>query len=190
MIPQIIVVGAAAGGLAALQSLLASLAKEFPAPIVLAQHRGRSIDGNALQLLQRSSRLPLREPEDKEEIVAGHIYLAPRDYHLLVEKGHLALSLEAPVHGARPSIDLLFESAAEAYAKGCIGVILTGASQDGVQGLAQIKARGGLIVVQDPATAEAPALPQAALAATEVDRVLPLEQIALFLNGLCPALAR
>jgi len=190
MIPQIVVIGASSGGPAALQALLSGLPTEFPAPVVIVLPRGKQAGSDPLRLLQRASRLPIREPEDKEGMAPGRIYLAPGDYHLLLEKGHFALSLEAPEHHARPSIDLLFESAADAYGEGVMGIILTGAGDDGARGLAQIKARGGLTIVQDPTTAEAPALPEAAIEATEVDQVLPLPQIARFLNSLCPAIAR
>jgi two-component system chemotaxis response regulator CheB len=140
--------------------------------------------------LQRSSGLPVSEPDDKEPIARGRVYLAPRDYHLLIEGRHFALSTEAPVCYARPSIDVLFESAADAYGKDVIGVILTGKNRDGARGLAAIKKCGGLAVVEDPATAEAREMPEAALAATIVDRVLPLGGIALFLSSLCHAAMR
>ena len=122
--------------------------------------------------------------------MAGRVYLAPRDYHLLVERGHFALSTEAPVYFARPSIDVLFESAADAYGEGVVGVVLTGANGDGARGLARIKAAGGLAVVQEPATARAPEMPSAAIEAADVDRVLPLPEIAAFLNGLGREAAR
>jgi two-component system chemotaxis response regulator CheB len=180
---ELVVIGTSLGGLHALETILRGLPREFPLPVVIVQHRSKeTIDLAAL--LQRYSLLPVREVEDKEEIQPGWVYLAPADYHLLVEDGHFALSLEAPVWFARPSIDILFESVAEAYPDRVVGVILTGASQDGAGGLAKIKAAGGLAVVQLPATAESRIMPAAAIAATQVDHILPLAEIAPFLTKL------
>ena len=182
---ELIVIGASLGGLHALETLLAGLPQAFPLPVVVAQHRHKD-SSDLVALLQRYSLLLVGEGEDKEAIRPGRVYLAPADYHLLIEASHFALSLEAPVEYARPSIDVLFESAAEAYAERVIGVILTGASQDGARGLAKIKASGGLTVVQSPATAEGQTMPAAAIAATQVDQILPLSEIALFLSQFVP----
>jgi two-component system chemotaxis response regulator CheB len=182
---EIIVIGASYGGLSALQALLPELAPEFPLPVVIAQHRKKDGDDGLCEFLRRRSRLPLAEPNDKEKVEPGRVYLAPRDYHLLIEKSIFALSTESPVAHARPSIDVLFESAAEVYRERIIGIILTGANRDGARGLAKIKSFGGLAVVQDPSSAESPAMPQAAMDATAVDRILPLQEIAPFLNELC-----
>lgn len=181
---ELIVVGTSLGGLRALESLLSGLPKSFPVSMAIVQHRHKTSDNTLRTLLQQYSALPLKEPEDKEVVVPGRVYLAPADYHLLVETGSFALSTEAPVSYARPSIDVLFESAADAYAQRVIGVILTGANQDGAQGLAKIKACGGLTVVQEPSTAESRTMPEAAIAAVAVDWVLPLEAIASFLLNL------
>ena len=185
--PQIIVIGASFGGLTALQTLLPDLPESFPVPIAIVQHRSKDSDYGLCEFLSRHSRLPIIEPEDKQVIEPGRVYLAPHNYHLLVEGDHFALSIDAPVLHARPSVDVLFESAADAYRAGTIGVILTGANADGAQGLAKIKAFGGVAVVQDPASAEARQMPDAALAATSVDRVLPLTEIAPLLVDLCTA---
>lgn len=182
---EIIVVGASYGGLSALQILLPELSAEFPLPVVIVQHRKKDGDDGLCEYLRKRCPLPLIEPEDKEKVEPGHVYLAPRDYHLLIEKSIFALSTESPVAYARPSIDVLFESAADIYHERIIGVILTGANRDGANGLAKIKALGGLAVVQDPASAESRAMPDAAMSATAVDRVLTLPEIAPFLNELC-----
>ena len=129
--------------------------------------------------------MPVEEPEDKDPIIQGHIYIAPPDYHLLVEYGSFSLSTEEPVIFARPSIDVLFESAAESYGEKAIGVILTGANSDGSHGVAAIKTHGGLVIVQDPVTAEAPAMPESAIKATQIDRILPLSEISPFLVKIC-----
>jgi two-component system chemotaxis response regulator CheB len=146
--------------------------------------------------LQQYCALPVSEAEDKEAIVPGRVYLAPPDYHLLLEGGHLALSTEAPVCHARPSIDVLFESAADAYAHRAIGVILTGASHDGSQGLLSLQSQGGLAIVQEPTTAQSPTMPKAAIAALQQQQrlpntlyasywILPLRDIAPFIVNLC-----
>jgi two-component system chemotaxis response regulator CheB len=175
------VIGASHGGLHALEVILAGLPPSLPIAIAIAQHRHRSSEGELLDCLQHQSRLPMCEVEDKQAIVAGHIYLAPADYHLLVEPGHFALSTEAPAAYARPSIDVLFESAADAYNQRLMGVILTGASQDGAKGLAKIQAYGGLTLVQDPTTAEGRVMPNAAIAAVPSARILPLDAISSFM---------
>lgn len=179
------VVGASLGGLHAVSTLLAALPATFPLPLVIVQHRGREADDSLITVLKRASTLPVIEAQDKQLLESGAVYLAPADYHLLIERGSLALSTEAPVLHARPAIDVLFETAADAYAERVIGVVLTGASADGAQGLAAIKARGGCAVVQEPADAECSVMPQAALAAAPVDHVLPLAEIAPLLIRLC-----
>ncbi len=167
-------------------TLLVGLSDEVDATIVVAQHRGPESARGALgSLLQRSVQRPVSEPDDKEPLERFHVYVAPADYHLLVENGHFALSTESRVQFARPSIDVLFESVAEAYRERAIGIVLTGANEDGAAGLAAIKERGGVAIVQDPSTAERRAMPDAAIAATSADAVLPLAEIPNFLHGLC-----
>jgi len=180
----IVVIGASTGGLKALQILLSGLPPAFPLPVAIVQHRGTDSESGLSEFLHRWSNLPVREPEDKEPIETGHAYLAPRDYHLLVESGSFALSTDSPVVYARPSIDVLFESAADEYGDRAIGVILTGANHDGARGLGKIKARGGLTIVEDPASAVCRAMPEAAIAQTTVDWVLPLPEIAACLEKL------
>jgi two-component system chemotaxis response regulator CheB len=187
---EIVVVGASYGGLSALQQLLPELSPEFPLPVVIVQHRKKDGDDGLCEYLKKRCPLPLIEPEDKEKVEPGRVYLAPRDYHLLIEESIFALSTESPVAYARPSIDVLFESAADIYHERIIGVILTGANRDGAQGLAKIKALGGLAVVQEPASAESRSMPDAAMSATKVDRILPLPEIAPFLNELCHPIQR
>lgn len=187
MVDKLVVIGTSTGGLAALQTLLPGLTEEFPWTVVVVQHRSKESSSGLCGFLQKSSRLQVSEPEDKELFEPGRIYIAPRDYHLLIEKGAFALSTDAPVSYARPSIDVLFESAADAYGEHVIGVILTGANGDGARGLAKIKAAGGIAVVQDPATAQAPEMPQTAIDAVETDRILPLSEVSIYLNSLSRA---
>lgn len=180
--PELIVIGASLGGLLALRDLLHRLQPDFSIPIAIAQHRHRE-QHRLIESLQQSSRLPLREVEDKDKLLPGQIYLAPANYHLLVELGYFQLSTDLPVSYARPSIDVLFESAADAYGRALVGVILTGANQDGAVGAAAIKAQGGQVLVQEPATAESAVMPTAAIA-QGVDAVLALPELAEALNGI------
>lgn len=178
-LPELVVVGTSLGGLNALTILLRMLPARFRVPIVIVQHRTVSPGGSGLaKLLQEHTRLTVFEAEDKMPLAADSVYLAPADYHLMIESaGVLALSTEAPVRSARPSIDVLFQTASDAYRDALLGVLLTGASSDGAEGLASVKANGGRAIVEDPATAECRTMPAAALAATAVDYVLPLDRI-------------
>lgn len=181
---RIVVMGASLGGTRVLGQILSAIPRDFPLPMAIVQHRGREM-GNGLQLaLQLNCSLPILESEDKQPIRPGQVFLAPADYHLLVDGDGFALSKEAPVHYARPSIDVLFETAADAFFSGVIGVILTGVSRDGAQGAARIKALGGTVLVQDPATAESPVMPAAAMEAARVDKVLDPAEIGAFLVQL------
>lgn len=182
---EIVVVGTSSGGLKALTLLLSGLPITFPLSVAIVQHRGKDSELSLSEHLAQHSNLPLSEPEDKEKVLPGHVYLAPRDYHLLIEHGSFALSTDPPVLFARPSIDVLFESVADSYHERAIGVILTGASRDGTNGLARIKSRGGVTLVEDPETATSKQMPQTAIAATSVDWVLPLQKIAPRLQKLC-----
>jgi two-component system, chemotaxis family, protein-glutamate methylesterase/glutaminase len=185
MEPSLVVVGTSLGGFAALKILLAGLPPRFSFPVLIVQHRGKWGGEKMAELLALESTLPVSEPEDKEPLVTGRVYLAPADYHLLVEKGWLALSTEGPVSHARPSVDVLFESAADAYGRGVVGVVLTGLNQDGASGCARIKRRGGVVLVQDPKTAESDQMPSAAIAAAPVDRISSLNELSAFLGELC-----
>ncbi len=182
---SIVVLGTSLGGLEALKRVLGGLAADFPLPVTVVQHRAPSGPPVLAALLQRYCPLQVRDADDKERLVPGRVYLAPADYHLLVERGSLALSVDERVSFARPSIDVLFESAAASYGDRTVGVVLTGASADGARGAAAIHERGGVVVAQDPAEAEAPAMPQAAIDLGAVDRVLPLDEIAPWLNVIC-----
>jgi two-component system, chemotaxis family, protein-glutamate methylesterase/glutaminase len=182
---ELVVIGASWGGLRAVGAVLEGLGDAPGAAIVVGQHRGPTGGERLAPLLQRNTTLSVREAEDKDRLEPGTVYLAPPDYHTLIEAdGSIALSTEAHVRHARPSIDVLFRSAAEAYRERCVGVVLTGANEDGAEGLALIKQLGGVAVVQDPRTAERREMPSAAIEATEADVVLPLEEIGLFLRGL------
>jgi two-component system chemotaxis response regulator CheB len=184
---ELVVIGCSGGGLEALSVVLGGLAAGFPACIVVVQHRHRTSSESMAALLQAGTALPVDEPLDKAPLRAGHVLVAPAGYHLLVDRGHACLSLEAPVRFSRPSIDVLFESAAHAYGRTAVGVVLTGANEDGAAGLRAIERCGGHCVVQDPQEASQPAMPRAAIEATTVHRILKVVEIAPYLGALCAA---
>ncbi|HKO51331.1 MAG TPA: chemotaxis protein CheB [Polyangiaceae bacterium] len=174
---DLVVMGTSTGGLHALTRLLSELPASFSLPIAIVQHRSRDSDERLSQLLSGASSIPVQEAEDKQPLQSPGVYLGPPDYHLLIEVDALALSTEEPVAYSRPSIDVLFESAAYSHGPGVIGVLLTGANQDGTRGLQRIKERGGYVIVQDPDSAESAFMPKHAVRNLLPDRVLNLEQI-------------
>lgn len=183
---ELVVLGCSWGGLNALSEILSDLPPGFPIPMVVAQHRAVDSNDRTLRtLLRQHSRLEIVEPEDKEAIKEGRVYIAPPDYHLLVEPGAFALSTDALVRHSRPSIDVLFESAADSYGERLIGIVLTGANDDGAAGLLKIRRLGGLTIVQDPATAERTEMPEAAINGGGASKVLALKEIGPFLADLC-----
>jgi two-component system, chemotaxis family, protein-glutamate methylesterase/glutaminase len=185
---ELVVIGGSWGALAAFDRLLPALPKDFRPAIVLVQHRAvDSQHGALVAYLQARTVLPVTEIDDKDPIVGGRIHLAPPDYHTIVESGHFALSTEAAVRHSRPSIDVSFEAAADSYGERLIGVILTGANDDGAAGVQAIKRRGGFTIAQDPDTAEKGMMPAAAIATGAIDRVVPVEEIVPVLLELCGA---
>lgn len=180
---ELVVVGVSAGGLHALCTLAKTLPDELGMAVAVVQHRSKDSEFLA-ELLQGCSAFPVREVEDKEPIVPGHLYLAPAGYHLLVEPGFFSLSTEPPVRWSRPSIDVMFESAADAYGAATVGMVLTGANADGARGLRRIVDAGGYAIVQDPGSAEVRTMPAAALDAVKEACVLPLERIGAHLARL------
>ena len=182
---EVVVIGCSMGGMHALEVVLKSLPNDFTVPIAIVQHRYRSSNDTLPRFLSDHTTMKVVDAMDKQWIRPGEIYLAPANYHLLIERGELSLSVDERVAHSRPSVDVLFESAAHAYAASVIAVILTGANSDGALGAKRVKERGGFVVVQDPETAEAPQMPQAAIAAAAVDRILPLDRIGPFLVELC-----
>ena len=177
--------GASWGGLRAVNTILEGLPPWFLPPVVIVQHRRAGPHTDLVRSFASRSAVPVLEPVDKSAILSGHVYVAPADYHLLVGRDGFALTIDEPRSFSRPSIDELFHSAAEAFGAEAAGVLLTGASDDGAAGLARIRHRGGVGVVQDPETAERRQMPDAALAAGGALRVLPLDQIAPFLIAVC-----
>jgi two-component system chemotaxis response regulator CheB len=182
---DLVVMGASLGGLDALELVLSQLPADLGVPVVIVQHR-RADDSNRLaHLLGGHSALPVSEPEDKEHLLPGRVYLAPADYHLLIDDDLCALSTDARIWYARPSIDVLFETAAESYGSRVASVLMTGSNQDGAEGTRAIKSHGGVAIVEDPLTALSPVAPRAALELTEVDHVVPLAEIPTILTELC-----
>ena len=182
---EAIVIGASVGGWEALKTLLSALPASFPSPIAIVQHIGERSESFMAELLNQVSRIAVKEAEDKESLSSGTAYLAPPGYHLLIEPDRsFSLSVDERVNHARPSIDVLFESAAEVFGGTLIGIILTGANADGARGLKTIKEYGGLAIVQNPEEAENPTMPKAALTATEVDYIVSLEQLTKILFQL------
>jgi two-component system chemotaxis response regulator CheB len=174
---ELVVIGTSWGGLHALRQVLGGLPASFDLPVIVVQHRHRDSDHLLVTLLQDHTPLKVHEIEDKTELDAGHVYVAPAEYHVLVEVGHLALSTEEPVRYSRPSIDVTFESAADAYGARTVGVVMTGANDDGARGLKRIADRGGAAIVQDPSTAESGVMPAAALKLVPDARVAKLDAI-------------
>jgi two-component system chemotaxis response regulator CheB len=170
------------GGVEALRVLLSALPGDFPLPLLIVHHISPETGSDLAALLGRYCAISIKEADEEELIVPGTAYLAPSNYHLLVENdGHVALSTDAPVNFARPSIDVLFESAAHAYGPALISILLTGAGSDGSRGLTTISDNGGFIIVQDPTDAEADSMPRSALAIVTADQILPLKDISPYL---------
>jgi two-component system chemotaxis response regulator CheB len=186
---EIVVVGTSWGGLAAIRQLITALPSTFALPIVVVQHRHKDSNHLLTSLLQDRTSLCVCDVEDKAPIAGGNIYLAPPDYHLLVDHGQFSLSTEEAVLFSRPSIDVTFTSVADAYGEHAVGVVLTGANADGAQGLRRIFDRGGLAFVQRPDTAESAIMPSAAIQAVPKARVLPIADIAAALGSLPVAVA-
>lgn len=183
--PEAVVIGCSAGGLNALRCIVADLAADYPLPLVVVSHVASNTAARLVDVLGRRCHLPVCEAREREIVAAGALYVAPSGYHLLIEEDRtFSLSVEERLHFCRPAIDVLFESAALTYRRALVAILLTGANADGSQGLAAVQSVGGLTVVQDPASAEAPEMPQAAIAAGVVDRVLDLDGIRMMLENL------
>jgi two-component system, chemotaxis family, protein-glutamate methylesterase/glutaminase len=180
-----VVIGASAGGIQALSVVLPALPAGLRAPVFIVLHLPRDKPSVLADIFGRKCALPVREAEDKESVAAGTVYFAPTNYHMLLDQGpQISLSADDPVHHSRPSVDVLFESAVEVYKERLLGIILSGANEDGALGLAAIHDAGGITIVQQPDTATAPNMALAALKLRPADLVLPLEKIANLLRTL------
>ncbi|HEY8833548.1 MAG TPA: chemotaxis protein CheB [Gemmatimonadaceae bacterium] len=175
---SVVGVGTSWGGLAALTTLLGGLPRDFRLPVVVVQHRGKDSDQLLSELLQDATDMYVCEIEDKEPLTPGTVHIAPANYHVLVDAGYLSLTVEEPVRFSRPSIDVMLSSAGDTYGSEAIGVVLTGANEDGSRGLAHIAKLGGRALVQDPRTAEIPIMPVAAIKAVPSAEIFPLDKLA------------
>ena len=180
-----VVIGASAGGVQALLQILPSLPASYPLPVLIVVHVPPDRDNALVSLFQARCQIQVREAEDKEPILPGLVYFAPSDYHLLVEKdGTLSLSSDELVNHSRPSIDVLLESAADAFGSELVGVILTGANDDGARGLQAVVEAGGVTIVEDPAEAYASAMPAASLRASPSAKAMKVAAIASYVSSL------
>lgn len=181
-----LVIGTSAGGLKALKSLISALPTQFCLPVIVVQHLNPQSDGFMAQYLNQHSHLNVKEADSGEPIRPRHVYIAPANYHLLIEKDEtLSLSVSEKVNYARPSIDVLFESAAEVYLECLIGLVLTGANDDGSKGIKKIHSLGGFTIAQSPESAEVPVMPQSAINTGCIDMVVDLNEIPDLLGSLC-----
>jgi len=180
-----IVIGGSAGSLEVLFRLLPKLRADLKIAVIIVLHRRNSGDSSLSELLSTKSSIPTQEVEDKDPILPGNIYLAPSDYHLLTEKNFtFSLDYSEKINFSRPSLDVTFESAADVYGPSLIGIILSGANEDGTKGLLTIKNNGGIIIAQEPKTAQMPLMPQYAIDHTAIDYIFGIDEMADFINGL------
>jgi two-component system, chemotaxis family, protein-glutamate methylesterase/glutaminase len=185
MVYEAVVIGVSAGGLAALTRILGVLPANYPVPIVVVQHRSRDERFLLEEVLQAKCKINIRQAEEKETIFGGAVYFAPPDYHLLIEQnGTFSLTYDEPVNYSRPSIDVLFETAAVVFGSKLAGIILTGANSDGSRGMKKISRHGGTTIAQDPATAEYPDMPQSAIKTGYIQKIMDLDAIGKFLLAL------
>ena len=175
---EAIVIGVSSGGMNALKYIFSTLPFGFLIPIIVVQHVSSRSDNEWINILNGVSNLTIKEADEKEKIEGGNAYIAPANYHLLIEEDRtFSLTIDERVNFARPSIDVLFESAAEAYKNKLIGIVLTGSNNDGAKGIKRIKECGGLVIIQDPETAESSTMPASAIAVIQPDYILSLEKI-------------
>jgi len=175
---EAIVIGVSSGGMTALRLIFSALPSDFSIPIIIVQHVSAHSDNVWIKLLNKKSNLTIKEADEKEKIETGNVYIAPANYHLMIENDKtFSLTIDERVNFARPSIDVLFESAADAYKNKLIGIVLTGSNIDGAKGIKRIKELGGMAIIQDPETAESSLMPASAIAAVQPDYILSLEKI-------------
>lgn len=185
---KVIVIGGSAGSFSVLANILSKIPKDFTLPIVLCCHRLKHVRSGFIEALEIKSVKKVVEPDDKEGVKRGKVYVAPANYHMGIEIGNtFALSTEEMVNNSRPAIDITFETAAYVYKEKMIGILLTGANKDGAQGMKRVKEAGGLTIVQEPSECTIDTMPKAAIAATKIDYVMKVEEIIKFLNDLYKA---
>ncbi|MFT3704717.1 MAG: chemotaxis protein CheB [Agriterribacter sp.] len=188
---QLIVIGGSSGALDALLTILSLLNKDFNIPVIIVFHRSQGSDNGLIDVLSSRSALQIKEADEKDELLPGYMYVAPADYHLLIENnGSLSLDVSEKVYYSRPSIEVSFLSAASAYKENLVAVLLSGANADGAYAMTKVKALGGKNIVQDPAEAAVPYMPEQAIALSPIDNILPAHGIAALLNQLSEDLKR
>lgn len=179
------IIGGSAGSLEVILKLIPNLRSDLPFALVIIVHRRAAQDSVLVDLMASRASLPVKEVEEKEQILPGHIYIAPADYHLLVEKDHtFSLDYSEKINYSRPSIDVSFDSASEVYGPALFSILLSGANADGVAGMRKVKENGGLVVVQEPGSAEVEYMPRQAISQVKVHHVVYAEQLASFINQL------
>jgi two-component system chemotaxis response regulator CheB len=182
---EAVVIGVSAGGLQAMSRILEELPPDFPIPVIVTQHRSKEEKSLLEEVLQSKCSIRIKQADEKEQITNGTVYFAPADYHLLVEKNHsFSLDSDAPINYSRPSIDVLFTTASKTYENKLIGIILTGASNDGAAGIEAIRKHGGTTIAQNPLTAQFPFMPQAAIDTGSVQYIFELEELRDFLLSI------
>jgi len=180
-----IVIGASAGGLQALSSILSALPEKYTLPVIIVQHRAKEEKDLLENILQQKCRIKIKQADEKELITSGRVYFAPANYHLLVERNRtFSLSSDETVNYSRPSIDVLFETAAEVYEKRLVAIVLTGSNNDGANGVKVVRSQGGLTIVQNPGEAQYPAMPVASIGTGAVNHIFMLKEIQQFLIQL------
>jgi two-component system, chemotaxis family, protein-glutamate methylesterase/glutaminase len=175
---EAVAIGGSWGGMEAVSKILAGLPTAFKLPIIIILHRLKNVESELPRLVAKNAKLRVKEIDEKEKILPGYVYIAPANYHVLIEQDKtFSLCVSELVHYSRPSLDVSFKSAADVYKDKLVGIILTGANRDGSEGLNEIKCKGGLTIVQDPLEAEVDTMPKAAIKKTHIDHVLTLEGI-------------
>jgi two-component system, chemotaxis family, protein-glutamate methylesterase/glutaminase len=182
---ELLIIGGSAGSLEVILLFLKDLKSTLSFPILLVLHRKSSFDSALTNLISTRTKLPVQEAEEKEQLKPGNIYIAPADYHLLIEKQHtVSLDFSEKINYSRPSIDITFQTAAEAYGPSLVCILLSGANEDGAAGLVAVKEAGGFIVIQDPLTAEVSYMPEQALKVVKPDKILKGSDLASFINSI------
>ncbi len=182
-----IIIGGSAGSFKIISKVIASLPADFPIPIIVCLHRLRNVKTGIISALSNNSGIKITEPFDKDPIEPGTVYIAPANYHLLIEHGNFfSLATSKPVNHSRPSIDIAMKSAAGVYSGNLLGILISGANSDGAEGMMAIHQSGGTTIVQDPNEAEIPSMPKAAIDSYKPDYVFSTDKIISFIGNLAP----
>ena len=183
--PKLIIIAGSAGSLQVILGIIPAVGRDLPLPMLIVVHRNVDFESGLEELLSARTRAAIKEVEEKESILPGTIYLAPADYHVLIEEDRtFSLDYSEKVNFSRPSIDVTFRCAADVYGKDLVCVLLSGGNSDGVEGMVYVRQKGGVVVAQDPATAEVPYMPQHAIVRMTIDFIVPAEEMPAFIRGL------